>query len=110
MGHEGMARLTFIEPDGTRREVDARDDQSAMDGAVRAGIVGIEAECGGSMSCGTCHVYVESDSDLGGPSEDERAVLDVVAAERRPSSRLSCQIEMRPSLAGLVLRVPAFQQ
>jgi len=91
-----MARFIFISARGERREVEASRGTSAMRAAVTHGVAGILAECGGSLACATCHVYVEP-SQLGklappGPDEDE--MLDLTASERRPNSRLSCQIVM----------------
>lgn len=103
-----MVRVAFVESGGRRHEVDARDGQSAMEAAVRDGIEGIVAECGGSMICATCHVYVDPlwAEPVGAPSRDEDSTLEGAAAERRPNSRLSCQIELTPALDGLVLHLP----
>ncbi|WP_231711247.1 2Fe-2S iron-sulfur cluster-binding protein [Xanthobacter dioxanivorans] len=75
------------------------------------GVAGIEAECGGALSCGTCHVYVdEADTGrLAVASEQESDMLDLVAAERKATSRLCCQIELSDQLDGLVLHVPETQ-
>ena len=80
-----------------------------MEAAVAANVPRVIGECGGSLSCATCHVYVAPDwaaktSDVG---EFEDAMLDVAEAERQPTSRLSCQIKMSPELDGLTLIVPA---
>lgn len=87
--------------------LELRIGQSVMEGAVRNGIAGILAECGGSCMCATCHVYVESGLVKALPlmSDDEDAMLSESAAERRPNSRLACQIRMTEALAGLVVRV-----
>ncbi|MNF30078.1 Putidaredoxin [compost metagenome] len=104
-----MPSVTFVLPDGERRDVTVLKGASAMSGAVQSGINGIVAECGGSCACATCHVYVD-EACLGllpecGVLEDE--LLDAVAAERRPNSRLSCQIMVTPELDGhLTLHVP----
>ncbi|MFC6673032.1 2Fe-2S iron-sulfur cluster-binding protein [Marinobacterium aestuariivivens] len=66
------------------------------------------AQCGGECSCATCHVYVEA-GDVGEPAEDELDMLELVAAERRPQSRLSCQLRVGPELDGLVVRIPETQ-
>lgn len=103
-----MVQVVFIEPDGERREVDLKEGRSFMEGALRADVDGIVAECGGQCNCGTCHVYVEEAryADLPPPADDEEAMLEMVAAERRPNSRLSCQLKVREDLAGIVLSVP----
>ncbi len=83
-----------------------------MQAAVDNGISGIVAECGGACACATCHVYIDP-PDLGrmpAASLIEREMLDGVAAERRPESRLSCQIRLTDALDGLVVRVPERQQ
>jgi len=79
-----------------------------MVAAITNGIEGIEAECGGALTCGTCHVYVAGchASHLPGPSEAEDAMLDGTTAPRRADSRLSCQIVLSAVFAGLVLHVP----
>jgi 2Fe-2S ferredoxin len=106
-----MALIIFVESSGERHEIDAREDRSAMEAAVREGLEGIVAECGGQCNCGTCHVYVEAArlAELPPVSETEDAMLDTVAAERRANSRLSCQIRVTASLAGLILEVPERQ-
>src|SRR5690606_37319819 len=85
---------TFVQADGTRREVNVLPRSSAMSGAVQNGVPGILAECGGSCACATSHVYVdESCVELLPPMEAlEEDLLDAVASERRETSRLSCQI------------------
>jgi len=103
--------LHLIAPDGARRTIQAHVGQSLMRAAVDAGIDGIKADCGGLMTCATCHVYVdEAWADrLPVPSFDENSMLDMTAAERRPSSRLSCQIVLDPELAGLTAGIPDTQ-
>jgi 2Fe-2S ferredoxin len=106
-----MTRLTFVQPDGARREFTVDAPTTAMQVARLNDVPGIEAECGGALSCGTCHVYVdEADRHrLPEPSEDERGMLELVAAERRPGSRLCCQLALDGRLADLVLHVPTSQ-
>lgn len=103
-----MARITYLEPDGTRHELDVPDGWSVMEGATQNDIEGIVAQCGGECSCATCHVYVVS-GDVGEPAEDELDMLELVAAERRPNSRLSCQLTVGPELDGLVVQIPDTQ-
>lgn len=107
-----MPMVTFIQPDGTSREVKVLPRSSAMSGAVQNGVPGILAECGGSCACATCHVYVdESCIDLLPPVDSlQDDLLDAVACERRETSRLSCQIKLTPDLDGkLILHIPEAQ-
>ena len=107
-----MPRLTYVLPDDSERVVDAAAGQSAMLAAVRAGVPGIDAECGGACACATCHVYVgEHDLDrLAPPGPMEVEMLAFVAAPRGATSRLACQLTVTPALDGLVLRVPTVQR
>ncbi|MGJ5035868.1 2Fe-2S iron-sulfur cluster-binding protein [Bradyrhizobium sp. HKCCYLRH3059] len=103
-----MTMITFIHPDNRSESVEAEDGASVMLAALTHGIDGIVAECGGNAVCATCHVYVDDAwaGKLDPVSDDEDALLDGTAAERRPNSRLSCQIRVQPALAGLVVRIP----
>lgn len=103
-----MPALTFIHPDNRAETVDANEGDSAMLAALTHGVDGIIAECGGGAVCATCHVYVEDAwlAKLPAVGGDEDDLLEGTAAERRPNSRLSCQIKMTPELHGLVLRLP----
>lgn len=104
------ARITFIRPDGTLHLVDAPCGKSLMESARAAAVSGILADCGGELSCSTCHCYVDSSwmARLPKPSDDEAAMLGFVW-EPRPNSRLTCQIPVTLDLDGLVLRVPERQ-
>lgn len=106
-----MAKIIYVERHGIERIVDVPEGWTVMQGAVTHGVDGIDAECGGSCSCGTCHVYVDaaSASGLPAPEESEAAMLDMVAAEVKPTSRLGCQIKVTPAIDGLIVRVPATQ-
>ena len=106
-----MPDITYISPDGTSTTLEARLGDSVMEVAVKHGVEGIVAECGGACSCATCHVYVdEAFTDrVGGAGDLEDDMLDGAAAERLPNSRLSCQIKMRDELDGLVVQVPERQ-
>ena len=103
-----MTTITFIHPDNRSETVEAEDGATVMLAALTDGVDGIVAECGGNAVCATCHVYVDDawTSKLEPVSDDEDALLDGTAAERRPNSRLSCQIKAQPALAGLVVRIP----
>ncbi len=103
-----MPTITFVHPDNRSERINANAGDSAMQVAVTRGLTEIVAECGGNAMCATCHVYVDGDwlSRLPAVTADEDALLDGTAAERRPNSRLSCQIKMTPELDGLVLMLP----
>ena len=106
-----MIVVHLIEPDGRIHDVPGKTGQSLMRAAIDAGIEGIKADCGGLMTCATCHVYVdEAWADrLPLPSFDENSMLDLTAAERRPNSRLSCQIVLDEELSGLTAGIPDTQ-
>jgi ferredoxin, 2Fe-2S len=106
-----MAKITYIEPSGAEAIVEVADGWTIMQGATANGIDGIEAECGGSCACATCHCYVDGAqaSRLVAPAATELAMLENVAAERRSNSRLSCQIKVSAELDGLVVRLPERQ-
>jgi 2Fe-2S ferredoxin len=103
-----MTSIIFIHPDGRNERIEASEAESAMLAATSNGIDGILAECGGNAMCATCHVYVDESwlGRLPAMGSEEDALLDGAAAERRPTSRLSCQIKLTPELDGLVLRLP----
>jgi ferredoxin, 2Fe-2S len=105
-----MIKITFIDSEGTSRSVEAEEGSTVMEAAIRNGIPGIEAECGGACSCATCHVYVDEEwADAAGqPQPMEEDMLDF-AFDVRPNSRLSCQIRVRPELDGLVVQTPTRQ-
>lgn len=107
-----MAKITYVEADGSAKTVDVPEGWSLQQGAVANGVTGIVGVCGGSCSCGTCHSYVDEArlDELPPPSADELAVLECVAAELRPNSRLACQIKSSAALDGLVLRLPSRQE
>ena len=103
-----MPDITFIHPDGREEGFEAPDAVTLMQAATGHGVDGIVAECGGSCICATCHVWVDEPwaAQLPPPEPHELEMLALVAAERRPGSRLSCQIRLGPQLQGLVVRVP----
>ena len=106
-----MGKITYVLADGTRRDVDAANGTSIMESAIRNNVKGIDAECGGCLSCATCHVYVDEAwlAKLPAPDPDETDMLGFVAAEQRPTSRLSCQLKMSEALDGIVVSVPERQ-
>lgn len=99
--------MTFVAPDGTRREVEAPLGHTVLEIAHDNGIDALEGTCGGSMACSTCHVVVEEPyfSCLGSPSEEEDEILDLAFGLER-TSRLGCQIVITPDLDGLTVRLP----
>lgn len=102
-----MPKMTFIERDGTRREVDAPIGLSVLEVAHKHG-VDIEGACEGSLACSTCHVIVDPDwaDKLVKPSEDEEDMLDLAFGLEK-TSRLGCQLVITPALDGLVVKLPA---
>lgn len=106
-----MTTIIFIRPDGERVTVDAGGAENAMLAAVGHRVNGILGECGGSLTCATCHVFVELEwlPRLPAMTEAENDLLDATAIERRENSRLSCQIPVASALDGLVLHLPEAQ-
>ena len=102
-----MPKMTFVERDGSRRDVDAPMGLSVLEIAHRHG-VDIEGACEGSLACSTCHVVVEKVwfEKLAPASEDEEDMLDL-AFGLTHTSRLGCQIRMSEALDGLVVKLPA---
>ena len=105
-----MAKITFIQPDGSQQVVEAAPGVTVMEAARLNRIAGIEAECGGACACATCHVYVDAAwAEKTGKAEAmEEDMLDF-AFDVRAESRLSCQIKVTDALDGLVVRIPAKQ-
>lgn len=102
-----MAKVTFIQADGTSRTIDAPDGAPLMHAARDHGIRGIIAECGGSAMCATCHCHVVSapEGSLPAMKPDEADTIEFNANDPRPESRLTCQITVTPALEGAVFRV-----
>jgi ferredoxin, 2Fe-2S len=107
-----MPRITYVEATGAEVTLQLAEGWSLMQGATANGVEGILGECGGSCACATCHCYVEEArlADLPPPSENELAMLENAAAERRPNSRLACQIKATGALDGLVVHLPETQE
>ena len=105
-----MPKITFIDADGTARDIDAKTGSSIMEAAVQNMIPGIDADCGGACACATCHVYVAEDflSKLKDKDDMEDSMLDF-AEDVQDNSRLSCQILMSDDLDGIVVTTPASQ-
>lgn len=103
-----MPRIFFRTGVGQVRTVDAPEGISLMEAAVRGGVPGIAAECGGASACATCHVYIGNSfrARTGEPDGFESEMLEEVLAERRPSSRLACQIRISGDMEDLEVDVP----
>jgi ferredoxin, 2Fe-2S len=106
-----MIKIQLVAADGGATLLETRPAGSLMEAAVAANVDGIAADCGGLLTCATCHVYVREPfaSALPPPSDDELGMLQFTAAPRRPNSRLSCQIALGEALDGLTVDLPASQ-
>ena len=105
-----MAKITFKDKDGNSKTIGVENGLTVMEGAIQNDIPGIDADCGGSMACATCHVYVE-EKWLNKIPEAEEAEVDMIdmAYEPKKNSRLSCQIIVSDELEGLTVTTPAQQ-
>jgi 2Fe-2S ferredoxin len=105
-----MTKITYVTPQGERIETEGENGSTVMETAIMNAVPGIVAECGGACTCATCHVYIDDGwrETVGGPSSMEEDMLDF-AFDVKDSSRLSCQIKVRPELDGLVVHVPTRQ-
>jgi 2Fe-2S ferredoxin len=106
-----VPKVTFIDSSGQAVAIDAAAGESLMSTAVRHGVPGVVGECGGNASCATCHVYIDDAylprlEPIGDMEED---LLDLGVSDRRPGSRLSCQIRVRDELDGMVVHTPESQ-
>jgi len=95
-------------PDRDKTTIQCQPGQSLMQAATAANVAGIEADCGGLLTCATCHVHVHEPwaSQLPKPGPDELGMLEFTAAPRRANSRLSCQIQLTEALDGLTVDLP----
>ncbi|MBH97297.1 MAG: hypothetical protein CMM56_02470 [Rhodospirillaceae bacterium] len=101
-----MPKIVYIEPDGTKKELDVEVGYTVMEGATMNGIEGVEAECGGACSCATCHAYIDESwlNKLPEMEGMEDSMLEA-AVERKSNSRLTCQIQVTEELDGLIVEV-----
>lgn len=106
-----MVAVTYIEADGEATELDVQEGWTLMQAAVANGIDGIEAECGGSCCCATCHCYIDEEylDKVADPNETELEMLDETVAERKSNSRLACQVTVTAALDGMVVHLPDVQ-
>ena len=105
-----MPKITYIEHNGKNHTIEVANGLSVMEGAVQNNIPGIDADCGGSMACATCHVYVKEDwfNKLPKKEDGDEDMLDM-AFEPKKNSRLSCQIMVSDELNGLEVNLPEKQ-
>jgi 2Fe-2S ferredoxin len=105
-----MAKITYIEHTNKKYIIEVPNNMSVMEGAVQNNIPGIDADCGGSMACATCHVYVDEKwfNKLKKKDEGEEDMLDM-AYQPKKFSRLSCQLIVSNEFDGLILRMPSKQ-
>ncbi|WP_109796494.1 MULTISPECIES: 2Fe-2S iron-sulfur cluster-binding protein [Novosphingobium] len=107
-----MAKVTFVQPDGSQRTCVNFEGMTLMQLAVGNLVDGIDALCGGMMQCATCHCYIDPEwiGRTGTAPGDERAMLEAIeGVEIRPNSRLSCQVQLGEELDGLVVHIPPDQ-
>ena len=105
-----MAKITFKDFQGNSKTINIENGLSVMEGAVQNDIPGIDADCGGSMACATCHVYVEEKwlNKIQKAEEAEEDMIDM-AFEPKKNSRLSCQLIVSEELDGLIVTTPSKQ-
>ena len=105
-----MPKITYIDQNGNSKTIEVENGLTVMEGAVQNNISGIDADCGGSMACATCHVYVE-DSWFNKIQKAEDAEQDMIDMAYKPekNSRLSCQIIVSEELDGLTVTTPEKQ-
>ncbi|MBB3181338.1 2Fe-2S iron-sulfur cluster-binding protein [Variovorax sp. Sphag1AA] len=107
-----MIRITYVEDGGTRHTVTAQAGRSLMQIAVENGVPGIDADCGGSCVCATCHIHVDTpwSERLAPPDEVELTTLEFAVGAEPRTSRLSCQIAVSEALDGIEVRMPSTQR
>ena len=105
-----MAKITYIENNEKTYTIEVANGLSVMEGAIQNNVPGIDADCGGSMACATCHVYVKEEwfNKLPKKEDGEEDMLDM-AYEPKKNSRLSCQLTVSEELEGLVVKLPEKQ-
>ena len=105
-----MAKITYIEHSGKSHTVEVQNGLTIMEGAVQNNVPGIDADCGGSMACATCHVYVKEEwfNKLPKKEDGEEDMLDM-AHEPNKFSRLSCQLTVSDELEGIIVNLPEKQ-
>lgn len=107
-----MPSITFVHTNGERQTVEVETGETVMRAALNNLVRGIVGECGGDLTCATCHVFVDDEwfDQLDAATDDEEAMLQATSEEPTKFSRLGCQIRCRDELDGLVVHIPATQQ
>ena len=105
-----MAKITYIERSGKSHTIEVQNGLTVMEGAIQNNVPGIDADCGGSMACATCHVYVKEEwfNKLPKKEDGEEDMLDM-AYEPNKFSRLSCQLTVSDKLEGMIVNLPEKQ-
>ena len=105
-----MAKITYIEHSGKSHTIEVQNGLTVMEGAIQNNVPGIDADCGGSMACATCHVYVKEEwfNKLPKKEDGEEDMLDM-AYEPNKFSRLSCQLTVSDKLEGMIVNLPEKQ-
>ena len=105
-----MAKITYIEHSGKSHTIEVQNGLTVMEGAIQNNVPGIDADCGGSMACATCHVYVKEEwfNKLEKKEDGEEDMLDM-AYEPNKFSRLSCQLTVSDKLEGMIVNLPEKQ-
>ena len=105
-----MAKITYKDAQGISKTIEVDNGLTVMEGAIQNEITGIDADCGGSMACATCHVYVDEKwFDKIPKAEDAEVDMIDMAFEPKKNSRLSCQIIVSDELDGLTVSIPSKQ-
>jgi ferredoxin, 2Fe-2S len=106
-----MPKIIYTDNSGKKSEIELPIGATLMEGAIQNDIKGIVAECGGSCMCATCHVYIDDEflSLLPEMEEEEEEMLEGASAERKPNSRLGCQVRVSKAMEGLKVHVPEKQ-
>lgn len=106
-----MITIHLTSPTGTTSSISCKTGQSLMQAAIATNVTGIEADCGGLLTCATCHVMVREPwaSQLPPPTAEEIGMFEFTASARQSGSRLSCQIQLTDALDGLTVDLPASQ-
>ena len=105
-----MPKITYIDSSGNQKTIEVEIGLTVMEGAIQNDVTGIDADCGGGMSCATCHVYVKEEwlNKLPKAEDGEQDMIDM-AFEPKKNSRLSCQLIVTDELNGMVVTTPSKQ-
>jgi 2Fe-2S ferredoxin len=106
-----MININFVSASSQTSNIKAKPGKSLMEAAIDANVKGIQADCGGLLTCGTCHVFVREPflSQLPPIESDESGMLDFTGVPRTANSRLSCQINLTQAMDGITVDLPASQ-